>query len=192
MAGTGAVESLALSVGVSTSLARHDLEGFDQLRFWRTASRRAVIAKLFAQRLHPEISDLCFTAGFLQDMAIPLLVGQRHDYRTTLSEWYRGGGELHILEGDKYGWNHAELAGWLCEEWSLPGELTELVAHHHDDHLLPAALRLAAYCQQREDRDEADRIVALASEEFGLVVDDVVEILNRAETESESIARLFG
>jgi HD-like signal output (HDOD) protein len=123
VAGFGAVESLVLSVGVNAVLPKTPVEGYDQTNFWRAASRRATIARAFADELHPATSSLSFTAGLLQDMAIPLLAVARDDYQPLLVEWHNGGEDLHRMEEETFQWAHSDVAQWLCVAWDLPEAL---------------------------------------------------------------------
>ena len=193
MAGTGAVESIVLSVGVASSLGDQGLLGSEKKGFWRAASNRAVVAKLFAKRLHPETSDLCFTGGLLQDMAVPLLVEHHEGYRAVFDQWQTSGRDLQSLEQDAFGWDHAEIGGWLCEEWGLPVELCEIVScHHEDSDGLPPAMRLASLCQQYASPDESEQIATMACTRFGVPITESEELLKQANAESLGIARLLG
>ncbi len=81
MAGLGTVESMLMAVGVRVALPNVDVEGLQQRRFWQAAARRGCIARTFADELHPATADQSFTAGLLQDMAVPLLAIARETYR---------------------------------------------------------------------------------------------------------------
>lgn len=197
VAGFGAVESLVLSVGVNAALPSTGVEGFDQARFWRTASRRATTARAFASELHPVTASLSFTAGLLQDMAVPLLAVARPDYPPILQAWHDGGEDLHELEAASFQWTHAGVAEVLCAQWELPQALAGAIGGHHDqpavaeDAEVPPGVLLAAPLREADRPDVAEEIVAAASEHHGMAADAVVELLSQAETEAVEVASLF-
>ena len=193
VAGFAAVESLVLSVGVTTILPNTRVEGYEPSQFWRAASRRATIARAFADELHPATSSLSFTAGLLQDMAIPLLAVARKDYRPLLIEWHNGGDELHRLEAETFSWAHGEVAEWLCLEWDLPADLSQAISGHHDvgSKLVPAGVQLAAPLREQERPEIVDLVVDRARDEFGLETDLVVALIERATNDAHDVARLF-
>ncbi|MGH1488811.1 MAG: HDOD domain-containing protein [Acidimicrobiales bacterium] len=192
VAGFGAVESLVLSVGVNAVLPKTQVEGYDQANFWRAASRRATIARAFADELHPATSSLSFTAGLLQDMAIPLLAVARDDYAPLLVEWHNGGEDLHQLEVETFQWAHSDVAQWLCVEWDLPVALAEAIkGHHADDESAPPAVQLAAPFREEDRPDILDEVVTRANEEFGINSDRAVSMIEDAEAAAEDLSNLF-
>lgn len=193
VAGFGAVESLVLSVGVNAVLPKIDVEGFDQARFWRAASLRATTARAFANQLHPVSASLCFTAGLLQDMAVPLLATARADYRPVLQQWHAGGEDLHKMETAAFGWNHGGVAELLCAQWELPNALASAIGGHHggEDTAAPPGVVLAAPFREVDAPEIRDAIVAAATEQHGLTADEVVELLDKATLDAVEVASLF-
>ncbi|MEM7276434.1 MAG: HDOD domain-containing protein, partial [Actinomycetota bacterium] len=193
VAGFGAVESMVLSVGVTTALPSAPVDGFDNRRFWWAASRRATVARAFALELHPVTASLSFTAGLLQDMAVPMLAAARPDYGAVLTEWHAGGGDLHELERSKFGWSHDLVADWLCAAWELPEALSAAISAHHDqdDDAIPAAVRLVAPFREVEHLQALDLVVARASEGYGMDPDRVVALILEAEAEAGQVAAMF-
>lgn len=193
VAGFGAVESLVLSVGVNAVLPKGSVKGYDQVDFWRAASRRATIARAFAAELHPASTSLSFTAGLLQDMAVPLLAASRDDYSPLLVEWHNGGADLHRLEAETFDWAHTDVASWLCQEWELPAALAAAIGGHHatDGELAPPGVQLAAPFREQECPDILDAVVGRATEEFGLAADHVVAMIDQATADADEVASLF-
>jgi HD-like signal output (HDOD) protein len=193
VAGYGAIESMVLSVGVTRALPSAPIDGYDHARFWRAASRRATVARAFAAELHPPTASLSFTAGLLQDMAVPLLAAAREDYRPVLEEWHGGGDDLHRLEQESFDWTHCRVATWLCDHWELPPSLAEAISGHHFDHdsETPPGVLLAAPLREVEPASVRDSVVTRAVEEYGLSADQAVAILDDAEVEAAEVAALF-
>ncbi len=193
VAGFGAVESLVLSVGVNAVLPKKPVEGYDQAQFWKAASRRATIARGFAGELHPATSSLSFTAGLLQDMAIPLLAVARDDYSPLLIEWHNGGEDLHELEEETFSWAHSDVANWLCQEWELPEALAQAISAHHrtGESLAPPGVQLAAPFREEDRPDILEEVIVRANEEFGMKTDRAAALIEQAEADADEVANLF-
>ena len=194
VAGMASVESLVLSIGVGSALPQPSVVGFDPRRFWETAARRAVIARSLAAELHPAAAGMSFTAGLLQDMAIPLLATAREDYRPVLEAWHAGEGRLAEMERSEFGWDHSEVATWVCDSWQLPEGLAEAIGGHHksvDGLAAPPAVELVATLTETADSTDLDRLVALANERYGLAADRCVALVKEAEEGASELARLF-
>lgn len=190
MAGVANVESIVLAVGVAVASPSQNVEGLDHDRYWRAAARRAAIARAFAQELHPQSAGLAFTAGLLQDMAIPFLAVARSDYRPLLTEWHGGGDDLHELEASEFGWTHGEVAKWLCAEWKLPEELSIAIAGHHDESAIPG-VRLAAPFRELDIADDRELVIAQATADYGMAADDVAHLISVAESDAVEVAQLL-
>ena len=194
VAGMASVESLVLSIGVASALPRTPVEGFDPNRFWLAAARRAAVAQAFASELHPADASVSFTAGLLQDMAIPLLASARADYRPLLGAWHGGEGDLASMERSEFGWDHSEVATWLCDDWQLPELLGEAIGGHHgsmEGLRAPAAVTLVSALRETHERDGLDELIATARTDYGLSEDRSVELVEQAEEQAADIARLF-
>jgi len=193
IAGFGTVESMVLSVGVNSVLPKNQVEGFDQSRFWKAASRRATVARAFARELHPVTSSLCFTAGLLQDMAVPLLATARAEYRPLLEQWHAGGEDLNALEESSFEFTHCGVAALLCAEWELPSALADAIGGHHggEESEAPPGVLLAAPFREVEMPEVREAVVTTATEEYGLTSDGVIELLSEAEIQAVEVASLL-
>ena len=90
VAGYGTVESLVLSVGVTSALPHRKIDGFDHGRFWRTASLRATLARKLAINQHPATAGLSSPPVFCRTWPFP---SWPQPGKTTLRCWRRGTGE---------------------------------------------------------------------------------------------------
>lgn len=198
IAGSGTVESLVLSAGVTTALGVRDFNGFDQRRFWQTSSLRATLARKLAIEYHPATAGLSFTAGLLQDMAIPLLATAREDYRPVLAAWHAGAPDLIELELSVFGWAHDQVGQWLCQEWELPESLSDAVAGHHGRSRasIPPAIRLVSSIREvpieGSVEDVPEDILGRAVTEFGFDADRVRVLYEEAEAEAADLVWIFG
>jgi HD-like signal output (HDOD) protein len=128
--GRANVESILVSVGVGRSLRA---AGVSELRgFWRAAARRALIARAITNVVQPAEQTLAYTSALLSDVAIPLLSTHLPAHGELVDGWRAGDiDDLCAAERDRFGWDHAELGGWLCTSWGLPQALTDAIGQHH-------------------------------------------------------------
>lgn len=191
MLGVSEVESLVLTVGVRDALPQVPAQGFDPVRFWTTAARRAATARAFAERLDPARAQEHFTAGLLQDMALPVLSGWKpRQYGRVLEAWHGGDADLAEMERETWGWCHGEVATWLCTDWGLPESLASFIGGHHHDDDCPVGVRLVSVLREGE-RDGADELVEMAEERFGLEPDEAVAAILEGAREGAALAPLF-
>ncbi len=191
LAGASNLESLILAVGVQSSLPTGSAPGFDSGRFWGAAARRAATARAFAKVLHPATAMQSFTASLLQDMAVPMLAHRRpQDYGRILEAWHGGEGTLEDMEQADLGWHHGEVATWLCDSWSLPESLAQIIGEHHDDDgVAPPGVLLVSRLRETEEHPGVDALVAVAEERYGLSADRSISILDEALGEAGDLAR---
>lgn len=195
--GLSQLESLVLSVGIGNNIGKGCSAEFDSRSFWRASARRGVLARNLAKTLIPAKTSECFTAGFLQDMAVPFLVGQRPaEYGPILEDWKSNGGSLADLEGAIFDWNHAEVATWMCAEWDFPESIAASIGGHHGvkvsghEPLLPVVL-----VSQLREGDEClgvDELIESAVARTNLTEPELVTIIESSFENAEELARLLG
>ena len=147
LVGLSQLESLVMAATLTKSMPKWDHESLSAEEFWNTATLRGVLARDLAKRLCPAKMTECFTAGFLQDFAIPFLASQRpDDYGPILEAWHEGDSELWVRERELFDWDHAQVGTWIANEWELPESLASAIGGHHSpddpayDCPLPVAL----------------------------------------------------
>ena len=192
--GRSSLEQIVLGVAVRNSLPGAPAPGFDPKRFWAAAAFRALLAKRIATRLHPASEGECFTAGLLQDLALPVLAhGIPDRYGPILNDWHAGSAEhLHRLEQSALGWSHDEVGALICESWEMPKALIERIGAHHDDSasdqtLLPS-LRLVSLIREALDEGHLTEFVEVAKSEYGLPSDQMMTLVREVQDESQELA----
>jgi HD-like signal output (HDOD) protein len=178
--GRAEIESMVIAAAVRKALPDAMAPGFDPVRFWRDAALRATVVKRVAEVADAANARTAFTGALLQDMAVPLLVtanpGGYHDLLDADDV------DLHGRERGRYGWDHAEVAGWLCASWSLPEDLTGLIVqHHHDD--APMALRVAEHAMQADP----EPFIEEARTHLGLVPERSQALLEAAQADARDL-----
>lgn len=150
LVGLSQLESLVLGVGVAKGIPKQVCQWHDPAEFWLSSAKRAIVASKLAQTLCPAKESECFTAAFLQDMALPFLVCNRSDeYDPIFKKWHLEGGDLAQLEREALEWDHAEVASWICAEWEFPENIALAIRHHHGpqadhDHETSGPVRLVS------------------------------------------------
>lgn len=193
--GRSQLEQLVLALAVKDSLPSRPAPGFERARFWRAAALRAALARALAHELHPARSAEAFTAGLLQDMAVPVLAHARpEEYGQVLAAWHRGEGQaLDELEREAFGWCHGRVGGLLGEAWQLPDNLIASISRHHSDahtdqEVLPAS-RLVAHLREREDDARSqEALIEHARCGYGLQPDWTVAVLEECRGLAQDLA----
>jgi HD-like signal output (HDOD) protein len=138
--GTKALLRLALEHQASGTLRDGGLAyGLERGALWRSALGGAAVAERLAQENRTADPDLCFSAALLRDigkLAVDVLSrGQR------AFDWSKGPDRPFVdVERDRFGADHAEIGGFLAEQWTMPAEIVLSVRHHHrppDDPIAP-------------------------------------------------------
>jgi len=106
--------------------------GFDRIAFWQIPVQRAVFAQHIAAKIAPGTEAEAFTGALLQDMAMPILLGQwSTHYFPTVALAESTGKPLHEVEDERLSWNHAQAGAWMARNWALPDVLVCCVGLHH-------------------------------------------------------------
>jgi HD-like signal output (HDOD) protein len=185
--GRAQVEARLLRIAVQEALPQGDAPGFDHGRYWRTAQKRASIAREIAHVVEPANATVAATVGLLQDLAVPLLAHRRpREYGPVLESWQRDGGDLEARERDAFPWAHSDVGGWLCSSWGLPEHLGALISGHHAVDEAPPSVALVSLLSERGDEKEMERLVETARSRFGVPPDKLLAAVERAERRPEA------
>jgi diguanylate cyclase (GGDEF)-like protein len=131
--GNRSLRNLAMCVAVQNCV-KGTITGFDLDRFWEDSLRRAVAARLLAERAcDPSIDPMeAFTFALLQDLGVLALVQTHPD---KAAAWSAAANRLaedrRTGEQALFGVAHDGIADDLIHAWSLPDELAMPMRHHH-------------------------------------------------------------
>jgi HD-like signal output (HDOD) protein len=195
--GRGELESVLISMAVHEVMPADNIPGFDAHRFWGAAARRAALARGLADLIDPSSRSESFTAALLQDMAIPILAQQRaDDYGPVLERWHANGADLATLEREAFGWDHATVAMWMCDDWGFPDRIAEAIGAHHgtdDDELvaLPAVSLVSVLREQDDATSGVEQLIENACENYNLPEEQVIELVDSSFAAAEDISRMF-
>ncbi len=186
------LESLLISIGAHGVLPNPVCEGFDQRRFWASAARRAVLARMMAEHTDPTRKSENFTAALLQDMAIPVLALRADLYGDVLDQWHNSDDDLASLEEESFGWNHGTVASWMGTNWKFPAEFVTFIEDHHAaaeiKTLLPAKV---VSCLREADFGGEEQMIEEGSERLNLGTDEIQTMIKESAEEAMQLAQLL-
>ncbi len=196
LVGISQLESMVLGVGVAKGMPKQSCQWHDPGAFWLTSARRAILATDLARKLCPAKESECFTAAFLQDMALPFLACHRSDaYDPIFKKWHLEGGDLAELEREVLEWDHAEVASWICAEWGMPENIAAAIRGHHgadvSDYEALGPVRLVALLREDEDNSGVDEMIAAARDQYGLAEETIEAMIEPGFEKAAELARLI-
>ncbi len=130
--GFQALKNLTLTVGVIDSFRVGSGDDFDYPTFWAHSVATAIAADHIARHAKIPNRSEAYMAGLLHDVG-KLVLAQHGpslycEVRTLIAQEYTPiSAEREILGRD-----HAELGARFLSRWSLPDELVDAVAKHHE------------------------------------------------------------
>ncbi|MBI4661186.1 MAG: HDOD domain-containing protein [Verrucomicrobia bacterium] len=132
--GIETVRCLVLAVGIFSQFESRKLGGISLEALWQHSARTANAAKLIAksERAGRQLIEDSVVAGLLHDVGKLVLASNYPDQceevgRNALAknvEWL-------AAERDAFGFDHADVGGYLLGLWGLPPAVVEAVAFHH-------------------------------------------------------------
>jgi HD-like signal output (HDOD) protein len=197
LVGMSQLESLVLGVGVAKGIPKKICQWHDPAAFWLTSARRAMLANELALILCPAKESECFTAAFLQDMALPFLSCHRsEEYEPILKKWHLEGGDLARLEQEVLEWDHAEVATWICSEWGLPENIALAIKNHHvtnedNDYEVLGPVRLVSILREDEDNNGMDEMIAMAQSVYNISSEKMESIIEPSFESAKDLARMI-
>jgi len=179
------------------------LDGYDQdaETLWRHSLAVALGGKLLASKRRPRLEGDAFTVGLFHDIGKvvldPYIKEQKETFVETRKQY---GQDTTEAERQLFGFDHAELAADLCQQWNLPETLGLAIKYHHfpEDsenndlaHIVHVANCWAHKLALDEDADE-DPMANIEEETYralGLDEAGLVDIMSPLADSWESLAK---
>jgi len=131
LVGMRTIKNFALWSAVFSLMPNPRCGPFDLKTLWQDSLRRALFARAAARLLGVKEAEEAFSAGLLQDMAVPLLAKELPDvYVKLLAAREEGQLRLSTLEQHAFGWTHAQAAAIMVRQWNLPEDFAFLIENH--------------------------------------------------------------
>ncbi|HAI13307.1 MAG TPA: hypothetical protein DCM28_16485 [Phycisphaerales bacterium] len=128
--------ALIHSIALSANLFRQLNSPHKQLtNLWEHSYEVACLARHITmhQQLPKEMADAAFTAGLLHDTGKLVLSTRMSDqYTKILDEVETTGNPDWQIEKEAFGFNHADIGGYLLKLWGLPDHVVSGVVFHHE------------------------------------------------------------
>jgi len=199
--GLNATLSLALSFSLLKSWKEDTSgSGLDYTLFWRRQLLSATVTRVLASTLGVREAEELFLASLIQDIGMLALDRTMPDLYASLDCQVHEG-DLVALEVESLGSDHADIGGWLLQEWHFPERIQQAVAASHDpqtiasDHDYGLFVRCVAlssliaevFLSEQGDRpydalaDAADKFVHMDRERLAEVLEEVSTMIPEAE-----------
>lgn len=195
--GTQQVRDLALATSACKTFTGIPNNLVSMESFWEHSILCALSARTLAMECLKRQREAVFVAGLLHDIGQLVLYHLLPDLsRQTLEACLDGPDELETQEAEReiIGFDHAEVGGELAHRWSLPTNLQECIAYHHDPaqakqnraevaivHIANSIATLAELNTQ--ELDHAPRIHDIAWELTGLDSDIIAPTIASVQTQ---------
>ncbi len=165
--------------------------------FWTRSVTKAVVASLVARRSAQLRADEAHSAGLLSEVGMLLLAQEDTERFVELFAVFGFADDLWESERAVWGFDHSALGARLLMRWHLPEATTSAIASHRSEpvdsplasHLLAADLLADALWTPGSPR--AARARTYLEEEFGLSLDDYIDLATLAKQRIDETAALY-
>jgi len=194
--GRSRVETIVLSQAVKNILPAVELPVLNMKQFWLSSAKRASLGRSLAYYLHPATQVESFTAGLLQDMALPVLINiNSNKYNDILKLWYdEKETNLITLENENFSYNHSMIGALMAEEWGFPDYLIMAISHHHEqnsENQVDTAVRLVSHIKGDDKEDGINIITKICIEEYGMNQDIISELIDNSFKDAEELSQML-
>ena len=197
--GRARLESIILPIAVRNSVPASRLACLDHRVFWQTSAKRACVAREIARHIDPRMQMESFTAGLLQDMAIPVLLHvKEEEYCMTIESWNLDQEiRLHELERRNFGFDHQAVGALMAEKWCFPDYLLNAILYHHstrDNSQVAASIRAVSHIRYPVDGEgegDQEAVLEIFQELTETDREGAERILEQAESEAEEFSLVF-
>jgi HD-like signal output (HDOD) protein len=191
--GKSRLEAIVLSLAIKDSIPSEGNAGYDMSSFWLASARRASLARELARHLHPQTQSEAFTAGLLQDMAVPFLAKFKgNQYGKVLSNWHEeDSAKLEVLEKESLGFDHQRIGSLVAEQWKLPQYLIEAIASHHVDlstSEAEPAIKIVSLLKYNNKSNGTKQLIHVCETQFGFSNNQISEIIERTFEDAEEFS----
>ena len=129
--GFEAVKQLTLATTVLQSFSRCPQHCLDPNDFWMHALGSAKAAQLVAFSTRQiSMPEACFTGGLLHDLGkLMLSISLGEEYGEVLRRAGEEHCNLRMMEQRMLQTDHAEVGGWLMQQWGFPALIVSAIQH---------------------------------------------------------------
>lgn len=124
-----------LNLACSSEILGKTLKGYDLDAgdLWVHSLAVASGSAVLARKVNPPLEQDAFAAGLIHDVGKIILDPYVFERKEEFRSFVESGRESFLYaEKEILGFDHAELASEVCEQWQIPGHITRSIRHHHD------------------------------------------------------------
>ena len=151
--GTRRLAELITAMSAGTMLGKAmDGYGLEAGDMWRHSIAVAVMAGEMAASVSDDTLESAYMAGLLHDVGKIILNSHVQQRSLLFDQFFMSNPGKSIQDAERHilGFDHAIIAGILCDNWNLPKSISFAIRHHHqpsraDDHQLSHIVHLADY-----------------------------------------------
>ena len=131
--GFQSIKDLGLSATVSELFqGREYTSTIDKTKFWLHSIASAAACRIMSRECGFNSPGEVFITGLLHDIGLLVLSKQTHDeYKKVISNALENGKGIFETEEKLLGFNHADLSGWLLENWKIPPCQVAAIYHNY-------------------------------------------------------------
>ena len=194
--GLEAIKNLVLSASVLDMFKGKSLDSDFQEKFWRhslaTAFGCRLVAKKYRSNAHVD-PDAAFSAGLLHDigkMVISCFLDKQNEEFIAARSADKTKLDFEI-ETDLFDFTHADIGGFLGEQWKIPEKIREAIIYHHNppevtsETAFVSVVYFANWLSKKTFYDLDEQFKA------GKMRSDVLEFLGVQESEFEELSDLL-
>lgn len=124
-----------LNLACSSEILAKTLEGYDLDAgdLWMHSLAVANGSLIIARKVNPGLEQDAFAAGLIHDVGKIILDPYVFERKKEFQSFVQDGKESFLYaEKEILGFDHAELASEVCEQWQIPGHIALSIRYHHD------------------------------------------------------------
>lgn len=101
--------------------------------FWDSAMDIASVCTTIARQIGYQAPDKAYCLGLFHNCGVPMLMKAHSNYRDVMETSYGSTNQRIIdFENQQLKTNHAVVGYYAAKSWSLPQDLCEVIAEHHN------------------------------------------------------------
>lgn len=163
--GLQSVKTLVLTFSLVANLTKRPANGFVYVSYWKRSLYAATSAKTIAAAMHLVQLEEAFLGALLADIGMLVLETVIPDEYGQLYSQAASHAQLVELEQQKLGMTHADVGGYLAEQWGLPPVLSVPIGMSHNPTGIPESamkrltelVELAGFCAEIFIETQAER-----------------------------------
>jgi HD-like signal output (HDOD) protein len=123
-----------ITVAAASSLMGQALKGYGMEAgdLWKHSLAVAYGSRFIAKNINSRLEDDAFSAGLIHDVG-KLVLDKYIFEKKQIFEQLMGDGQETLLSAEKrtLGFDHAEIASEVCDQWNVPENLASAIRYHH-------------------------------------------------------------